>query len=404
MKLLNSILAMLILCSVPFTVDNPNNKNNDIQEHIEIRFQPDSVVYVYENKGPEMSKQLYSVVVQNMAFVNSSNEPIILNTAAINAVKGGNVMQSQIVSNQKIKESASKFNMFQEQGALDLYDFQFQTSKYLKDVKLANNDTLQSGEAIIITHETLLFDYVPDQLIVSINGTTLNNKKVSSSKALKVVNYQSKNSYIFPLRGFWLTAAGPSLISHHRWGSIQEFAFDFIKVGKDQLTYKSSGENLTDYYAYGQPIYAIGDGVVVSVLDEISESSDNIKKPSETESEYFKRMKSYQEELMSKGFKYIFGNHIVIRHENNEYSSYFHLKHGSVAVKKGDRIKQGQLIAGLGHSGNSTEPHLHFHISNGENIAYSRSLPVEFDNIILFPADNGNIRHLHSGQSLRTKN
>ncbi len=404
MKLLNSIFAILILGSVPFTVDNPNNKNNDIQEHIEIRFQPDSVVYVYENKGPEMSKQLYSVVVQNMAFVNLSNEPIILNTAAINAVKGGNVIQSQRVSNQKIKESASKFNMFQEQGALDLYDFQFQTSRYLKDVKLANNDTLQSGEAIIITHETLLFDYVPDQLIVSINGTTLNNKKVSSSKALKVVNYQSKNSYIFPLRGSWFTAAGPSLISHHRWGSIQEFAFDFIKVGKDQLTYKSSGENLTDYYAYGQPIYAIGDGVVVSVLDEISESSDNIKKPSETESEYFKRMKSYQEELMSKGFKYIFGNHIVIRHENNEYSSYFHLKHGSVAVKKGDRIKQGQLIAGLGHSGNSTEPHLHFHISNGENIAYSRSLPVEFDNIILFPADNGNIRHLHSGQSLRTKN
>ncbi len=404
MKLLNSILAMLILCSVPFTVDNPNNKNNDIQEHIEIRFQPDSVVYVYENKGPEMSKQLYSVVVQNMAFVNSSNESIILNTVAINAVKGGNVIQSQIVSNQKIKESASKFNMFQEQGALDLYDFQFQTSRYLKDVKLANNDSLQSGEAIIITHETLLFDYVPDQLIVSINGKTLNNKKVSSSKALRVVNYQSKNSYIFPLRGSWFTAAGPSLISHHRWGSIQEFAFDFIKVGKDQLTYKSSGENLTDYYAYGQPIYAIGDGVVVSVLDEISESSDNIKKPSETESEYFKRMKSYQEELMSKGFKYIFGNHIVIRHENNEYSSYFHLKHGSVAVKKGDRIKQGQLIAELGHSGNSTEPHLHFHISNGENIAYSRSLPVEFDNIILFPADNGNIRHLHSGQSLRTKN
>lgn len=404
MKLLNSIIAVLILCSVPFTVDNSNNKNNDIQEHIEIRFQPDSVVYVYENKGPEMSKQLYSVVLQNMAFVNMSDEPIILNTAAINAVKDDTVMQSQIISNQKIKESASKFNTYQEQGALDLYDFQFQTSRYLKDVRLATNDTLQSGEAIIIMHETLLFDYVPDELIVSINGTTLKNKKVSNSKALKVVNYKSKNSYVFPLRGSWFTAAGPSLISHHRWGSIQEFAFDFIKIGKDQLTYKSNGENLTDYYAYGQPIYAIGDGVVVSTMDEISESSDNVKKSSETESEYLERVKSYQEELMRKGFKYIFGNHIVIRHENNEHSSYFHLKHGSVAVKKGDRIKQGQLIAELGHSGNSTEPHLHFHISNGENIAYSRSLPVEFDNIILFPADNGNVRHLHSGQSLKTKN
>lgn len=403
MKLLNSIFSIIILNSFAFGVDNYEKKNDETNKHIEIRFQPDSIVYLYENRGPEMPRQLYTAVVQNTAFVNVSHKAIILNKITIEALKDGNVTQNQIVSHQEIKESASKFSMYQKHGILDLYDFQFQTSRYIKDTKLAVSDTLQSGEGLIIMQETLLFDHIPDELLVSISGMTSDGTNVINSKKIEVENYKSKNSYIFPLKGSWFTAAGPSLIGHHRWGTIQEFALDFIKLGKNLRTYKDKGENLTDYYAYGQPVYAIGDGVIVSVVNGISESTDNIKKPSETETEYMQRVKPFQEELMRKGFKYVSGNHVIIRHENNEYSSYFHLKNGSVLVKEGDSTKQGQVIAKLGHSGNSTEPHLHFHISNGKDIAYSRSLPVQFRNIVLFPADNGKIRHIHTGQILSTR-
>ena len=55
-------------------------------------------------------------------------------------------------------------------------------------------------------------------------------------------------------------------------------------------------------------------------------------------------------------------NYITIQHRNNEYSQYVHLKHKSITVKKGERVKQGQSIALSGNTGYSTTPHLHFQV------------------------------------------
>jgi murein DD-endopeptidase MepM/ murein hydrolase activator NlpD len=268
---------------------------------------------------------------------------------------------------------------------------------------LTSSDTLRAGEAIIIMHETLLFDELPEKLTITVQGKNLKGKTMTADGSLRVENYQSKNKYTFPLKGRWLAAAAPSLIAHHRWAAVQEFAFDFIKIGDELSTYKNKGELLSDYFAYGEPVYAIGDGTVVSLLNGIEESSDNLKKASETEQEYFGRVQTMQQKLMAKGFQYIYGNHVMIRHANGEYSTYLHLKNGSPTVKVGDSVKQGQQIGELGHSGNSTEPHLHFQVVNGPDLMYSRSLPVSFTNITFFPDDNGSLRHIHAGQIIHTR-
>jgi len=52
-------------------------------------------------------------------------------------------------------------------------------------------------------------------------------------------------------------------------------------------------------------------------------------------------------------------------------SSYMHLKEGSLKVAKGDKVKEGQLIARSGNTGASTGPHLHFEIQNGRNYIWS---------------------------------
>lgn len=52
-------------------------------------------------------------------------------------------------------------------------------------------------------------------------------------------------------------------------------------------------------------------------------------------------------------------------------SAYFHLLKGSLKVKKGDRVEEGQLIAKSGNSGASTGPHLHFEIQNGRTYVWS---------------------------------
>lgn len=60
--------------------------------------------------------------------------------------------------------------------------------------------------------------------------------------------------------------------------------------------------------------------------------------------------------------KGVMGNYVIIRHESNIYSSYQHLKDGSISVKVRDHIQEGQKIAESGNSGQSNEPHLHFDI------------------------------------------
>lgn len=75
------------------------------------------------------------------------------------------------------------------------------------------------------------------------------------------------------------------------------------------------------------------------------------------------------------------GNHILLRHAEREYSLLCHLMPGSIRVKNGDKVKRGQCIALCGNSGNSSEPHLHFHLQYGLSFCNSAGLPVEFEGI-----------------------
>ena len=57
------------------------------------------------------------------------------------------------------------------------------------------------------------------------------------------------------------------------------------------------------------------------------------------------------------------------------YAFYAHLQPGSLRVKLGDRVRQGQVVGLVGNSGNSTEPHLHFHLSDGNSPLGSEGVP-----------------------------
>lgn len=63
-------------------------------------------------------------------------------------------------------------------------------------------------------------------------------------------------------------------------------------------------------------------------------------------------------------------NFIVIQHSNSEYSRYDHLAHRSAAVRTGQYIKRGEIIARVGMTGFTYLPHLHFQVFvfTGSNI------------------------------------
>ena len=58
-----------------------------------------------------------------------------------------------------------------------------------------------------------------------------------------------------------------------------------------------------------------------------------------------------------------YGNLVLIRHDNGYVSAYAH--NGALSVKRGEKVKRGQVIATSGQTGNVTSPQLHFEIRKG---------------------------------------
>jgi len=137
-----------------------------------------------------------------------------------------------------------------------------------------------------------------------------------------------------PFWGEWsVTQAHDGEITHrNEW----RHAFDFEIVDQDNSTFLGSGDLPEDYYCFGKPVTAPGDGVVAEIENEVP---DNIIGDINTEKNW--------------------GNTIVIKHGDHFYSQLSHLKKGSVAVTPGQAVKQGDLLAHCGNSGRSPYPHLH---------------------------------------------
>ena len=69
------------------------------------------------------------------------------------------------------------------------------------------------------------------------------------------------------------------------------------------------------------------------------------------------------------------GNHVILDIGNGHYAFYAHLQPGSLRVKMGDRVKKGATLGLVGNTGNSTEPHLHFHLADSNSPLGSEGIP-----------------------------
>ncbi len=69
------------------------------------------------------------------------------------------------------------------------------------------------------------------------------------------------------------------------------------------------------------------------------------------------------------------GSRLMLDLGGGHYACYAHCMPGSITVRPGDRVLEGDVIARLGNSGNSTAPHLHFHICDGPDFFWARGVP-----------------------------
>ena len=80
---------------------------------------------------------------------------------------------------------------------------------------------------------------------------------------------------------------------------------------------------------------------------------------------------------------YVPGNSVIVKTSNDEYLFFCHFKEHSVQVKEGQKVKQGTLLGLCGNSGNSSQPHLHFHIQDAEDINTATGAKCYFAKILV---------------------
>jgi len=176
-----------------------------------------------------------------------------------------------------------------------------------------------------------------------------------------------------PLRGKnWVAANGCCTLSPHRGAMIaidqkllaaERYAIDWIR-SDDQGHIALPDKNhtkLTDFPAYNKPILSVANGKVVDVVDKYPDLKPGVLDPKLT--------------LKDAG-----GNYVIVDIGGGRYAFYAHLKPGSITVKEGERVRRGQVLAQLGNSGNTTAPHLHFHVMDAPlPLGADHNLPYVFD-------------------------
>ena len=177
-----------------------------------------------------------------------------------------------------------------------------------------------------------------------------------------------------PLAGpNWLDADSCCDLGAHRsalnplngqlWAA-ERFAIDYVQLGPDGRLVTGDVTKPESYPYFGADIHAVADGPVVAVLDGLPEQVAGQNPTGLPLDQYG-------------------GNHIVQDLGGGNYALYAHLKTGSVKVRPGDRLTTGQVIAALGNSGNTTAPHLHFHVMSTPDPLRADGLPFVIDSFKL---------------------
>ncbi|HZT01047.1 MAG TPA: M23 family metallopeptidase [Steroidobacteraceae bacterium] len=205
-----------------------------------------------------------------------------------------------------------------------------------------------------------------DRMVYTLQVRAGNGRLVASSTAIPVTVYQPHAKLIFPIKGRFIVTSGHEFYElEHKYERSQQFAIDIIPLGPSFEFTKHNGATLQDYYGWAKrQVLAPAAGRVVYARNDVPDG--------EVKSDFLKR---------KDGLQAIAGNVVIIDHGNGEFSVFCHMHHGSVRVKTGDVVRQGQIIGLVGASGSPGLPHLHYQMQNGPGIFGADGLPLLFHNI-----------------------
>jgi hypothetical protein len=205
----------------------------------------------------------------------------------------------------------------------------------------------------------LFFDlpkgFLGESMMVELNYKA--NGKTASQKISASLKRVEGFSARLPFEGVWYVAAEHGYLDAHKRFLAEAYAYDFLQIGGNGKSHQRDGARNADYYCFSKKVFAAKAGTVVFVRNDVADNEPG------------------EQNVVTPG-----GNIVVVDHGNNHFSYYAHLRARSVLVKNGDKVNAGDAIAEVGNSGDSTEPHLHFHIMNLSDPTEADGIPVVFQN------------------------
>ena len=169
-------------------------------------------------------------------------------------------------------------------------------------------------------------------------------------------NDSTKTVLHLPFRGAWTIFWGGKTMdqNYHVVARDQRFAYDIVKT-KGGVSHEGEGKRNDEFYCWNQPILAPAAATVTVAVDGVVDNAPG-------------SMNAAQRA----------GNHVILDHGNGEWSLFAHFKRGSLRVKPGEKVAAGDTLGLCGNSGNSSEPHLHYHLQNGPTFGDAEGLPAQF--------------------------
>jgi hypothetical protein len=188
----------------------------------------------------------------------------------------------------------------------------------------------------------------------------------------------------FPLRGEWVAITTPAhkIPSHGTDMLGQRFAFDFVRVDARKGFHLHPAGTIRSYliggrtrecYGWGQPVHSAFAGEVVKAVDGMPERAwlHVVRELALV----LKNAATF--DPAKRGIDPVAGNHVIMR-TGETCALFAHLAPGTVAVKEGQDVPAGAVIGRVGHTGNSTAPHLHFQLMDSPDPLRAKGIPCAF--------------------------
>lgn len=336
-------------------------------------------------------KNYQDLVLHTVLISTGPAETFSLEELRIELLAGGQVGLAKPVTVDRIVGETGGIGEMLDYGMGVLLDAQLLSETGLdglfgREMRLARSSTLGPNEVLLLTRQHFSLDFSPDALRVTAAGTDASGERRTITRQVAVAAQTAGIAYAMPVSGAWLMTSLPSIQSHHRLAPPSEYAVDFFRTGSAGTIHDGDMLDADNFFGYGADVMAAADGEVVFVIDdEVQQRDIFFPGEGESEEEASGRIQEYNMRRYAKDFaRAAAGNIVTIRHTGpagTEYSSYGHLKAGSVAVKVGDVVRRGQVIGQVGDTGDSAAVHLHFQVNAGPNAFMSRSVPVTFSDL-----------------------